>query len=197
MGSGERASGLLFALVNSLARLARTSPRPAYMIELRYLHWQKYNHRISPSSYFELILSTQRPSAPSQQHKSSIQSSRAEIMQKVPKNIGKNAVEGSNHVKFTNPKVSRGKSVWPSGPSAQAKEGVRYDYDGVIVKDGVEYHEYNMQPNAGKDGPSAIQKWRDNNGGTHAIMTTVLVKKDGTKEDVERALEAAHKDVSV
>ncbi|EME42125.1 hypothetical protein DOTSEDRAFT_73030 [Dothistroma septosporum NZE10] len=116
-------------------------------------------------------------------------------MQKFLGTVREKAVEGSNHAKFTNPKVSRGKSVWPSGPSAQARNGVRYDYDGVVVKDGVEYHKYNMQPNAGNDIPSAIKNWRAKNGGTHAVMTTVLVKKDGTKEDVEEALDAAHKDV--
>lgn len=31
---------------------------------------------------------------------------------------------------------------------------------------------------------------------THAVMASVYVKKDGSKEDVERALEEAHKGIS-
>jgi len=53
-----------------------------------------------------------------------------------------------------------------------------------------------MQPNAGNDIPSTIKNWRDANGGTHAGMANVLAKKDGTKEDVEAALEEAHKGVT-
>ncbi|KAG2115176.1 uncharacterized protein F5147DRAFT_769636 [Suillus discolor] len=47
-----------------------------------------------------------------------------------------------------------------------------------------------LQANAGKV-PSTIKQWREANGGTHAVMADVFVKKDGTKEDVEEGLEAA------
>ena len=67
----------------------------------------------------------------------------------------------------------------------------------MVAKDGTECHKYNVQPNADKAVPSAIQRWREANGGTYAILVTVYVKKDGTKEDVERALEDACKDVKV
>ena len=49
-----------------------------------------------------------------------------------------------------------------------------------------------QQANAGKV-PSSIKQWRESNGGTHAVMATGYVKKDGTKEDVEKGLyEAAN-----
>ncbi|KAL9003733.1 MAG: hypothetical protein Q9188_003420 [Gyalolechia gomerana] len=56
--------------------------------------------------------------------------------------------------------------------------GVRFDFDGEVTEtDGV-YNKFNVQPNAGKL-PLTFKNWRDRNEGTHAIMTTALVKKDG------------------
>ena len=117
-------------------------------------------------------------------------------MQKALKPVSQRAVEGNNWSKFTKPKVSRGKTAVPSSPSLQARLGTRYDYEGIVLKDGVEFHKYNVQPNAGNDVPAAIKNWRDKNGGTHAVMSTVLVRKDGTKDDVKKALETAHKNVT-
>lgn len=116
-------------------------------------------------------------------------------MQKQFKNIGKKAVEGSNYLKFTQPKVSRGKTAFPTGSQQQRQLGVRYDYDGEVNKDGVDCHKFNIQPNAGDDIPSTIKKWRQDNGGTHAIMARLYVKKDGTKDDVEKSLDEAHKTI--
>lgn len=116
-------------------------------------------------------------------------------MQKAFKNVTKKVVEDSNYTKFTHPKVSRGKTAFPSGQQLQKQLGVRYDYDGEVKKDGVDCHKYNVQPNAGEDIPSSIKRWREDNGGTHKVMATVYVKKDGTKDDVEKALEEAHKSV--
>ena len=48
-----------------------------------------------------------------------------------------------------------------------------------------------MQPNAGTKIPSSIKQWREKNGGTHAVMANVYVKKDGTKEDAQTSLENA------
>ncbi|CAK3787534.1 Hypothetical predicted protein [Lecanosticta acicola] len=101
-------------------------------------------------------------------------------MQKTFKNVTKKAVEGNNYTKFTHPKKQM---------------GVRYDYDGEVKKDGVDCHKYNLQPNAGDDIPSSIKRWRKDNGGTHEVMAVVYVKKDGTKDDVEKALHDAHKNV--
>ncbi|KAF7197359.1 hypothetical protein HII31_01169 [Pseudocercospora fuligena] len=116
-------------------------------------------------------------------------------MKKAFSKVSKKAVEGNNWAKFTAPTVSRGKTAFPSGTQAQSQLGVRYDYDGVVTKDGVECHKYNVQPNAGNDIPSEFKRWREANGGTHAVMGSVFVKKDGTKADVEKALEEGHKEI--
>lgn len=116
-------------------------------------------------------------------------------MQKAFRNVTKKAVEGSNYTKFTQPKVSRGKTAFPSGSQLQKQLGVRYDYDGEVKKDGVDCHKFQVQPNAGDDIPSSIKKWRQDNGGAHQVMAVVYVKKDGTKNDVEEALDKAHKSV--
>jgi hypothetical protein len=47
-----------------------------------------------------------------------------------------------------------------------------------------------MQANGGKV-PSIIKSWRESHGGTYAVIATALVKKDGTKEDVEKGLNDA------
>jgi hypothetical protein len=118
------------------------------------------------------------------------------VMQKAFKDVTKKAVEGNTYTKFTQPKISRGKTAFPSGPQLQKQLGVRYDYDGEVTKGGIDCHKYNLQPNAGNEVPSSIKRWREKNGGTHAVMASVYVKKDGSKEDVEKALEEAHKSVS-
>lgn len=64
-----------------------------------------------------------------------------------------------------------------------------------MTKGGVDCHKYNLQPNAGNEMPSSIKRWREKNGGTHAVMASVHVRKDGSKEDVEQALEEARKSV--
>lgn len=77
--------------------------------------------------------------------------------------------------KFFMPTVNRGKTVWPKTQADLLKYGIRWDYDGVVKKDdGKEYHKYQLQPNAGKI-PSLIKQWRDKNGGTHAVMTTLYI----------------------
>jgi len=48
------------------------------------------------------------------------------VMQKVFKDVTKKAVEGNTYTKFTQPKISRGKTVFPSGPQLQKQLGVRY-----------------------------------------------------------------------
>jgi len=79
--------------------------------------------------------------------------------------------------KFFLPTASRGKTVWPKTAAELLRYGVRWDYDGVVTKeDGKEYHKYQLQPNAGKI-PSSIKQWRDKNGGTHAVMTTLYIPK--------------------
>ncbi|ORY14016.1 hypothetical protein BCR34DRAFT_534755 [Clohesyomyces aquaticus] len=104
------------------------------------------------------------------------------------------AVEGNSWKKFTDVSVSRGKTVFPKSSGDQERIGVRWDYDGEVVKpDGV-YNKFQMQPNAGKI-PSSIKLLREQRGGTHAVLASALVKKGGTKDDVKQGLEDAAKKV--
>ena len=84
-------------------------------------------------------------------------------------------------------------TAFPKTPAQQERFGVRYDYDGEITgEDGTTYHK---QPNAGKT-PTSIKRWKEKEGGTHAVMANVFVKKHGTKADVKDALVEAHKRAS-
>ena len=113
-------------------------------------------------------------------------------MNKALKAAALKAIDASKWKKFTSPTVIRGKTVFPKTEADKEKLGVRWDYDGEIKgSDGATYHKFQMQPNAGAKIPTAIKQWREKNGGTHAVMANVLVKKDGTKEDVQTSLEKA------
>lgn len=85
--------------------------------------------------------------------------------------------------KFFNPTAGRGKTVWPKTQADLLRYGVRWDYDGIVKKeDDKEYHKFQLQPNAGKV-PSTIKEWRDNNGGTHAVMATMYIVTGTTPDD--------------
>lgn len=74
--------------------------------------------------------------------------------------------------------------------------GLRLDSDGEIIwKDGLPYNKFQLQANAGKDVPSGVKRWRDANS-THAVIADLYVKKDGSKEDVEEALEELRKKIT-
>ncbi|KAJ5981940.1 hypothetical protein N7451_012040 [Penicillium sp. IBT 35674x] len=111
-------------------------------------------------------------------------------MQKALKSAIGKAVEGNAWQKFTNPSAGRGKTAFPKAQAEKERIGVRFDYDGEVTKADTVYHKFQMQPNAGKV-PSSIKRWRDSNGGTHAVMAVALVKKDGSKEDAEKGLNEA------
>jgi hypothetical protein len=56
--------------------------------------------------------------------------------------------------------------------------GVRWDYDGVVqLSDGKEYHKFQLQPNAGEI-PLTIKRWREKNGGIHAVIGSMHTQKD-------------------
>ena len=93
------------------------------------------------------------------------------------------------------PKREQGKTEWPKSKADLENIGVRLDYDGQVTQGGTIYHKYQCQPNAGKV-PSSIKDWRQANGGTHAVMTSIYVKKDGSKEDVKAAIDEGVKKVS-
>jgi hypothetical protein len=97
------------------------------------------------------------------------------------------AVEGSTWEKFTNPTTGRRKTAFPKSPADQERFGVRWDlgvrwdYDRGVTDADIVYHKFQMQANSGRV-PSAIKSWRESHGGTHGLMATALVEKDGTKE---------------
>lgn len=105
----------------------------------------------------------------------------------------KDAVVQAAWKKLVDPKVERGRTAWPKSQADLLKYGIRLDYDGVVTKDGREYHKYQCQPNAGKV-DSSIRDWRDKNGGTHAVITSFLIKKKGSAKDVDDAVGKAFKD---
>lgn len=100
----------------------------------------------------------------------------------------------SAYTKFTKVTVARGKTAFPKDTPTQERLGIRWDFDGEVTKADGTYNKFQMQANAGKV-PSSIKTWRENNGGTHAVMASVFVKKDGTKEDVKKGLEEGGKAV--
>ncbi|KAG2413238.1 hypothetical protein HFD88_002427 [Aspergillus terreus] len=111
-------------------------------------------------------------------------------MQNTLKSAIGRALEGNAWTNFTDPTAGRGHTTFPKGPADQERLGVRWGYDGEVTNAYGVYHKFQMQPNAGKV-PSAIRRWREGHGGTHAVMATALVKKGGTKEDVENGLKEA------
>lgn len=114
---------------------------------------------------------------------------------KALKNLGDTVVKSGAWKKLADPSASRGKTEWPKSKADLEKIGVRLDYDGPVDQNGVTYHKYQCQPNAGKV-PSSIKDWREANGGTHAVMTSIYVKKGANKEEVQAAIDQGVKKVS-
>ncbi|KAH9956474.1 hypothetical protein BGW80DRAFT_252442 [Lactifluus volemus] len=112
-------------------------------------------------------------------------------MQKALGKVVAYVVEGNAWTKLTNPAVVRGRTVFPLKEADKQRLGIRFDYDGEATRNGTLCHKYQMQPNAGDDIPASIKRWRDKKGGTHEVMADVYVKKEGTKDDVKKALEEA------
>ncbi|KAL2384043.1 hypothetical protein RJ035_005500, partial [Blastomyces gilchristii] len=88
--------------------------------------------------------------------------------------------------KFTSVTAARGGTAYPKKPSELLNLGIRWDFDGEVTINGVVYNKFQVQPNAGKV-PAPVSEWRRKNGGTHAVMGSMFVKKDGSVDDVESA----------
>ncbi|KAI4249586.1 MAG: hypothetical protein LQ352_005569 [Teloschistes flavicans] len=115
-------------------------------------------------------------------------------MKRAGKEILKKATEGNRWKKFVRVSVNPGNTVWPKAPAELEAVGVRWDYVCEVARaDGV-YHKFKIQANKGKI-PQTIQEWAQKNGGTHAVMAEMFVKKDGTKEDVEEGIRDAFYEV--
>ncbi|KAF2114560.1 hypothetical protein BDV96DRAFT_577057 [Lophiotrema nucula] len=99
--------------------------------------------------------------------------------------------------KLARPTVTRGATAWPKTSTEQEKFGIRLDYDGTVTQNGVSYHKFQVQPNAGKI-PTSISTWMKKNGSsTHAVMADVLVKDGATENEVEEAVENAFEDIEI
>lgn len=113
---------------------------------------------------------------------------------KALRSVGKALADGSAWQKLATPTAGQGKTAWPKGNAELERVGVRFDYDGEVTLDGTVFHKFQCQPNAGKI-PASLKEWRDKNGGTHAVITTVFIKKDGSKPEVLEAVEKAMEEI--
>ncbi|KAL8919756.1 MAG: hypothetical protein Q9208_006622 [Pyrenodesmia sp. 3 TL-2023] len=113
------------------------------------------------------------------------------------------SLEKNVYKKFTEPKVAMGKTTWPP-PNQQETVGIRADSAGervvkeevvtkdpvtqeeVVTTEDVTYNDFNIQCNSGNI-PSFWQLKRKEVGGTHADVAVMTVKKDGTRDDVDKA----------
>jgi hypothetical protein len=109
---------------------------------------------------------------------------------KALKSVGRALGDSGAWKKLANPTVGRGKTAWPKGSAELESIGVRFDYDNEVTQNGVVYNKFQCQPNAGKI-PASLKDWRERHGGTHAVITTVLIKKGATKSEVVQAVEEA------
>ena len=109
-------------------------------------------------------------------------------------------LENNNWKKLARPTVTRGATAIPRSPTAIARIGLRLDYDNFVEKgedpDKVKWHRFKLQVNAGDTIPNAFKNWRNSQEkGTHAVMATVEIRDGADKDEVERALKDATKDV--
>lgn len=103
--------------------------------------------------------------------------------------FAKFAASASKATKLTSLTVHRGLTALPTKSIDEQSYGLRADFDGEMVCNGVKYNKFEIQPNAGSKIPSAVEQWRDKNGGTHAKIGSIYVKDGGTQEDVKHAFE--------
>jgi hypothetical protein len=90
--------------------------------------------------------------------------------------------------KFFHVTVAKGKTVWPKTAADLLRYGVRWDYGGTVkLDDDLEYEKFDLQPNAGKI-PHTIAVWRDQHGGTHAVIGSMYLLKGAlASEEVFKA----------
>ncbi|KAF2258096.1 hypothetical protein CC78DRAFT_556709 [Lojkania enalia] len=101
---------------------------------------------------------------------------------KALKSVGRALGDSSAWKKLANPTVGRGKTAWPKGSTELESIGDRFNYD------------EECQPSAGKI-PASLKVWRERHSGTHAVITTVLIKKGGTKLEVLQAVKEAMRNI--
>ncbi|KAF2796145.1 hypothetical protein K505DRAFT_238405, partial [Melanomma pulvis-pyrius CBS 109.77] len=72
--------------------------------------------------------------------------------------------------------------------------GVRFDYDDEVTQNGIVLHKFQWKPNAGKI-TASLKYWRERHRGTDSVITTVIIKRGGTKSEVVQAVEEAMSNV--
>ncbi|OAL66757.1 hypothetical protein A7C99_2150 [Trichophyton rubrum] len=82
--------------------------------------------------------------------------------------------------------MDRGGTVFPEKQKQTSQVRSSLDFDGEVTIDGIVYNKFQVQPYAGRI-PSSISSWRERNGGTHAVMGSMYVKKGGDELDVSDA----------
>ncbi|KAI1908613.1 hypothetical protein LOZ12_004492 [Ophidiomyces ophidiicola] len=102
----------------------------------------------------------------------------------------KDFVMKGGYKKLLRPTVSLHHTAYPKTAQDQEKLGVRFDFAGTEEEAGKKFHRFQVQVNAGNKIPKSWKVWREKNGGTHAIIATIKVPDEGTKEDVKAALDA-------
>ncbi|EGE06705.1 hypothetical protein TEQG_05699 [Trichophyton equinum CBS 127.97] len=103
-----------------------------------------------------------------------------------------NFVLQHGYKKLVTPTVSLHGTAFPKTQPDLEKLGVRFDFAGTIERGGKKFHRFQVQVNSGNKIPISWKNWREKHTkGTHAIVTTIEVPDNGTKEEVQEALEAA------
>ncbi|OJD21353.1 hypothetical protein ACJ73_07309 [Blastomyces percursus] len=74
--------------------------------------------------------------------------------------------------------------------------GVRFDFAGSVEEDGKKYNRFQVQVNAGNKISTSWKQWRESHAkGTHDKVATIKVLDNGTKDDVEAALDAVDEEI--
>ncbi|KAK7540818.1 uncharacterized protein J3D65DRAFT_691871 [Phyllosticta citribraziliensis] len=103
-------------------------------------------------------------------------------------NLCRAMVGGTNYKKLTTVTVGPGITALPKGETKLLQWGIRLDFSREVDVDGVIHNEFKLQPNRGKIA-DFLARWRQHRGGTHAVIATIRVKKNGTKDDVLKGIE--------
>lgn len=97
--------------------------------------------------------------------------------------------------KLIRPTISLHGTAFPKTKPDLEKLGVRFDFAGTIEEQGKKLHCFQVQVNAGKI-PTSWKQWRQKHEkGTHGIVATIKVPDNGTKDDVQAALDDVDEDI--
>ncbi|SLM34162.1 hypothetical protein LPUS_02872 [Lasallia pustulata] len=108
----------------------------------------------------------------------------------------KAAILQQGYQKLLRPTVALHKTAYPKTQLELERLGVHFDFTGTVEEDGKKLHRFQVQVNAGNKIPSPWKQWQElYKDGTHGIVATIKVPDNGTKEDVEAALNAIDEDV--